>query len=332
LLYELPIIEHVDAKSVEEALSLLRRYGEKARVMAGGTDLLGLMKDRIKGPRLPIPDILVNIKSIPGMDRITKEGERGLRIGAAVTIHDLETSELIKTKYHLLLQATMQVGTAQIRYMGTLGGNICQRPRCLYFRHLDFVCYKKGGERCYALIGEHRYYHAIMKHGKCVMAHPSDLAPALVALRAKAIMATSDGEREIPFQDFFLGPNHFTETVLKSNEFLTAVRVPNHGDGSYQQFLKRRVRSSVDFSLSTVAAVAQISGGLGGVAPFPLEASGAEEVVRGRTIEDRVVSQAAEAAVERARPLPMNRYKTDLTKALVRRVLTSIREEAGKKD
>jgi CO/xanthine dehydrogenase FAD-binding subunit len=103
---------------------LMQRASKKPWVMAGGTDLLGLMKDRIKGPRLPIPDILVNIKSIPGMDHITKEGERGLRIGAAVTIHDLETSELIKTKYHLLLQAARQVGTAQIRYMGTLGGNI----------------------------------------------------------------------------------------------------------------------------------------------------------------------------------------------------------------
>lgn len=337
LLYELPNLEHVDAKSIEEALSWLRRYGEKARVIAGGTDLLGLMKDRIRGPQLPIPEILINIKTIPTMDRITDEGEKGLRIGAAVTLNQLETSEIIKKKFSILSQAARQVGSTQIRYLGTLGGNICQRPRCLYFRHFDFLCHKKGGGKCYALTGEHRYYHSIMKYGKCAMAHPSDLAPALIALQAKAIVATSDGEKQVPLQDFFLGPNHFTETLLQFDELLTEVWVPDHGDGTYQRFLKRRVRHSMDFSLSSVAAVAQISQGickdiqmvLGGVAPFPLKASEAEEIIRGRTLGDEIISKAAEAAVGGAKPLPMNQYNVDLTKALVRRVLTSIREEAG---
>ena len=118
LLYELPNLEHVDAKSIEEALSWLRRYGEKARVIAGGTDLLGLMKDRIRGPQLPIPEILINIKTIPTMDRITDEGEKGLRIGAAVTLNQLETSEIIKKKFSILSQAARQVGSTQIRYLG----------------------------------------------------------------------------------------------------------------------------------------------------------------------------------------------------------------------
>lgn len=336
MLYELPNFEHVDVKSIEEALSWLRRYGEKARVIAGGTDLLGLMKDRIRGPQLHIPEILINIKPIPAMGRITDGEQRGLQIGTAVTLNQLETSEIINKKFSILSQAARQVGSTQIRYLGTLGGNICQRPRCLYFRHLDFLCHKKGGEKCYALTGEHRYYHSIMKYGKCVMAHPSDLAPALIALKAKVVIATSEGEKRVPLQDFFLGPNHFTETLLQSDELLTEVRVENHGDGTYQRFLKRRVRHSVDFSLSSVAVVAQISQGickdiqivLGGVAPFPLNASEAEEIIRGRTLGDEIISQAAEAAMRGAKPLPMNRYKVDLTKALVRRVLTSIREEA----
>jgi len=337
LLYELPVFEHVDMKSSEEALTWLRRFGEKAGVIAGGTDLLSLMKDRIVGPQLHIPNILINIKPIPQMDCITDHEERGLRIGATVTLNALETSEIIKKKFSILSQAARQVGTTQIRYMGTLGGNLCQRPRCLYFRHPDFLCYKKGGKTCYALRGEHRYYHAIMQYGKCVMAHPSDLATALIALKAKVIISTCNGEREIFLQDFFLGPDHAREIVLKPDELLTEIWVPNHREGRvFQRFLKHRVRHAVDFSLSSVAVVAQMSENicediqivLGGIAPFPYKASEAEELIRGRMLEESMIAKAAEAIGEGARPLPMNRYKVPLTKALVRRVLTSIQQEA----
>jgi xanthine dehydrogenase YagS FAD-binding subunit len=175
-----------------------------------------------------------------------------------------------------------------------------------------------------------------MKYGKCVMAHPSDLATVLVALKAKAVIAASDGERQVPFEDFFPGSNDITETVLKSCEFLVEVRVPYQRGRSCQRFLKHRVRHSVDFSLSSVAVVAQISQGvcediqivLGAVAPVPFRASESEGIIRGRTLDDGIISKAAEAAMERAKPLPMNRYKVDLTKALVRRVLTSIWKEA----
>jgi xanthine dehydrogenase YagS FAD-binding subunit len=339
LLYELPTIGHVDVETIEEALLRLQRHGEKARVIAGGTDLLGLMKDGIGGPQLPIPDTLINIKSIPAMGRITEDGEEGLRIGAAVTLTQLETSEAIKKKFPILSQAARRVGTTQIRYMGTLGGNICQRPRCLYFRHPDFLCYKKGGEKCYALTGEHRYYHSIMRYGKCVMAHPSDLAPALIALKAKAVIAGFDGERQVFLQDFFLGANHFTETTLNPDELLAEVRVPYQGDGTYQRFLKHGIRHSADFSLASVAVVARMSQGgckhiqivLAGVAPFPLRASKTEEIIDGKKLEEGLISKAAEAAVEGAKPLPMNRYKVDLTKTLVKRVLTSIHKEAVNK-
>ncbi len=336
MLYELPMIRHVDVETIEEALFQLQRHGEKARVIAGGTDLLSLMKDRVGGPQLHLPGTLINIKSIPSMDRIIDDGEEGLRIGAAVTLTHLETSEAIRKKFPILSQAARRVGTTQIRYMGTIGGNICQRPRCLYFRHPDFLCYKKGGEKCYALTGEHRYYHSIVQYGRCVMAHPSDLAPALIALKAKAVIAGFDGERQVSLQDFFLGANHFTETILKAGELLAEVRVPYQGDGTYQRFLKHGIRHSADFSLSSVAAVARMSQEgcediqivLAGVAPFPLRASKAEEIIHGKKLEEGLISKAAEAAVEGARPLPMNRYKVALTTTLVRRVLTSIHQEA----
>ena len=338
MLYELPIFEHIEVKSIEEALSWLQRFKEKARVIAGGTDLLSLMKDRIRGPQLQIPDMLINIKSIPTMNRIVEEEENGLRIGAAVTLNHLESSEMVQKRFSILSQAVRQIGTTQIRHMGTIGGNICQRPRCLYFRHPDFLCYKKGGERCYALTGEHRYYHSIINYGKCVMAHPSDLAPVLIALNAKAILTTSAGERQIPLQNFLESPSYFKETVLEFDELLSGIRVPAPRGGTYQRFLKQRIRHSVDFALSSVAAVVRISQGicedfrivLGGIAPLPFNASEAEEIMRGRKLGDKIISKAAEAAVGGAKPLPLNRYKVDLSRALVRRVLTSIWQETVK--
>ena len=168
------------------------------------------------------------------------------------------------------------------------------------------------------------------------MAHPSDLAPAFMALKAKAVITGVDGEREVSLQDFFLGANHFTETILKPDELLTEVRVPYPGDGTYQRFLKHGIRHSADFSLSSVAAVARMLQGkwediqivLAGVAPFPLRASKAEEIIHGKKLEEGLISEAAEAAVEGAKPLRMNGYKVALTITLVRRVLTSIHQEA----
>lgn len=152
-----------------------------------------------------IPKVLLNIKTIPEMNRITYDREAGLRIGAAVSINRLETSDIIKRKFSVLSQAARQVGTTQIRNMGTIGGNICQRPRCMYFRHPHFLCYRKGGDLCYAVSGEHRYYHSIMRRGICAMAHPSDMAPALVGLKAKVTISGPEGTRQIPPRKNFLG-------------------------------------------------------------------------------------------------------------------------------
>jgi len=332
MLFELPSFEHIDEKDVKEVALWLQKYGGKARVVAGATDLLSLMKDRVEGPEFKIPEVLINIKAIPEMNRIAYDEKAGLRIGAVVTLNRLATSDVVKQKFNILSQASLKVGTTQLRNMGTVGGNLCQRPRCLYFRHSHFLCFKKGGSKCYAATGEHRFYHSILENGKCVMAHPSDLAPALIALQAKAIIMSPNGEKRVPLQEFFLGPNHYTETILKTDEFLTGIEVPNQNDRTHQIFLKERIRHSSDFALSSVATVAQISGGmckdirivLGGIAPFPYIASLANEEVKGKRLNEELISQAAEASIEKAHPLPMNRYKVDLTKALVRRALTSI--------
>ena len=332
MLFELPSFEHVNARDVNEVVSWLQKYGRKAKVIAGATDLLGLMKDKVEGPEFRIPEVLVNIKKIPNMTRIAYHEGTGLRIGAGVTLSRLAASDVIRQEFTILSQAALQVGTTQLRNMGTLGGNLCQRPRCLYFRHPHFLCFKKGGSKCYAATGEHRFYHSILKHGRCVVAHPSDLAPALIALKAEVMIMSPNGERKLPLQEFFLGPNHYTESILKTDEYLTEIYVPTQNEGTRQVFLKGRIRQSADFALSSVAAVARISGGickdirivLGGVAPFPYVASMAEEDIRGKKLDEGLISQAAEVSVEGAKPLSMNGYKVDLTKALVRRALTSM--------
>lgn len=334
MLFELPTFEYVDAKDVGGATSCLRRYGEKARVIAGATDLLGLMKDRIEGPGLKIPEVLVNVKGIPGMTGITYDKGRGLRMGAAVTLSELATSNVIGQKFNGLVQAALQVGTTQLRNMGTIGGNVCQRLRCLYFRHPHFVCFKKGGTKCYAAAGEHRFYHAIMKAGKCVAAHPSDMAPVLIALKAGAVIASTEGERTVPFEEFFAGPNSVEETILKPHELLVAIEVPDQQETVRQGFLKQRIRHAADFALSSVAVAARMSDGvceeirvvLGGIAPLPVVAGALTGLIKGKALNERLISEAAEASVQEARPLPMNGYKVDLTRALVRRALTRIRE------
>ena len=317
---------------MKKAVTCLKSYDGKASVIAGATDLLALMKDRIEGPKLKVPEALVNIKNIPGIGRITREKETGLSMGAAVTLNQMAVSDEITPTFGILSQAARMVGTTQLRNMGTLGGNLCQRPRCLYFRHPHFVCFKKGGTGCYAAGGEHRFYHSILKKGKCVMAHPSDMAPALVALKAGAVIAGVDGERIVPLRDFFLGPDNVEETILKSDEFILAVEVPDQPGETRQCFLKQRVRHAADFALASVALVARMVDGicqditivLGGVAPFPYVAKTAGEMVEGHALTERLISDAAGAALEEARSLPMNQYKVDLTRAIVKRALETV--------
>lgn len=334
MLYELPAFKHADAESVREAVIWLEKWGNDASVIAGGTDLLGLMKDRLEGPQLRTPQVLINVKHIAEMKRIDHDDELGLRIGAAVTLNQLGASDIIRQRFSILSQAARQIGTTQIRNMGTLGGNLCQRPQCLYFRHPDFPCYKKGGRKCYAVGGEHRYDHSVINYGKCVVAHPSDMAPALIALNASAIIVTSNGERQVPLQDFFLSSDDYTETVLKPGELLLEVRVPNESSKTNQLFLKHRVRHASDFALASVAMVAEMSEGIvqdirivmGGIAPFPYVTDKTEEMINGKGLDPELISRVAEASIDGARPLPQNGYKIDLAKALVKRALESIRK------
>lgn len=329
MLFELPHFEYKNAMDLQEAVACLTQYGNRARVIAGATDLLGLMKDRIEGPQIATPEMLVNIKNIPGLNDIKYERGRGLRIGAAVTLKQLIAADAIQQDFPIIAQAALQVGTTQLRNMGTVGGNLCQRPRCSYFRHPQFICSKKGGNQCYAVSGEHRFYHSIMMHAKCIAAHPSDLAPALIALRGQAVVAGPGGERRIPLNEFYMDGNGLEETSLKAGEFLTAVEMPEQARPC-QVFLKQRIRHSVDFALASVALAVTSTNGiceamrlvLGGVAPAPVLVP--TDGFIGRKVNQQFIEEAANLSVKAARPLRSNAYKVDLTRVTVQRAFAGL--------
>ena len=332
MLDELPALDYVAAASIEDAVAVLIEHGDRAKILAGGTDLLGLMKDRIDGPGVPIPEVLVNVKTIPGMAAITEGADGSLRIGAAATLAEVEGHPLVTRRFPALAQAAASVATTQIRAMGTVGGNLCQRPWCWYFRHPRFVCLKRGGRQCFAIPGNNRTYFSVLGKGVCVMSHPSDLAPALIALGARVGIAGPEGSREVPIEGFFRGPRSLMETVLGPAEILVWVDVPAPAPGAQSLFLKHRVRNTWDFALSEVAVAVTPDGktwadvriALGGVAPFPYRATAAETALVGRAPTPESIGEAADAAVARARPLAMNGYKVDLTRALVARALTAL--------
>lgn len=317
--------EHFDAASVEEALSLLKKYGDKARVMAGGTDLLGVLKDEILED---YPEVLVNIKSIPELDRI-KEDSHGLRIGALAKLDEVASSPAIKAEYRALSEAAGSVAFPEIRSMGTIGGNLCQDVRCWYYRyphHMGgrLLCYRKGSGPCHAVKGDHRY-HAIMGGKRCFAVCPSDTATALLALQAEIQIVGARGTRTLPVGDFFtpLGNS------LSKGDLVAEIRVPRPVRGNRQAFLKFTVRKPIDFAIASIASVLTVEDGvcvdarivLGGVAPVPLRAKGAERVVQGKPLDAKTAEEAADASVSGAKPRSGNAYKVEITKALVKRAL-----------
>ncbi len=317
--------EYVNPSSLKEIPALLsRKQDRKAVVIAGGVDLLGELKDD-----LIAPDRLVNLKALPDL-RYIRHRKRKLEIGATTTLTEIASDEVIRSAYAALAQAAESVGSLQIRNVGTLGGNLCQRPRCWYYRDSAFPCLKKGGHICYAVDGNNKY-HAILGGGPSYIVHPSDLAPALIALGAVVEIQGPAGGRKLDLEDFYVLPRERLrqETVLGPNEVVTGVEVPRPRPGTVSVYLKFNEKGSMDFALSAVAAAIRVEGGicrsarvvLGGVAPRPWSAVGAEKVLTGKRLTGDVAAQAAEAALAEALPLAHNAYKVPLTRALIRRAV-----------
>ncbi len=322
---------HVRARSVAEACALLAEHAARGRVNGGGTDLLGALKDGIYPEP---PDLVVDLKSIPGLDAI-EEVDAGLRIGALTRLADIARSGPIRSKWSILAQAAHAVGSPQIRNMATLGGNLCQEVRCWYYRYPaglggSIDCLRKGGPRCPAVKGDTRY-HAIFEGRGCFAVCPSDAAVALAALDASAVLGGPGGScREIAVQDLYtpLG------TVLEPGEVLTAVSVPRTAGGSRSTFLKFTVREPIDFAVVSVAVSITFEEDLctdarvvlGAVGPRPYRAVEAEACLRGRPIDETAAAVAAEAAVAGAKPLRGNAHKVPLARTLVRRALLEATE------
>ena len=324
--------DYYKVTSVAQAVSLLSKYQQKAAILAGGSDLLGLMKDRVEGPKFKIPASLIDIKGIKELSYI-KEQKNGLKIGAGTPLSEIVSSDLIAKKYPLLCQAAGQVGVPQIRNVGTVGGNLCQKPRCWFFRGKLFGdCFRKGGNNCYAPGGDNRY-HAVFGGSNCYKVHPSDLAPALMSLNARVEIASPKGNRMVPLEKFFVGPdkNILGETILTPQELVLAVEIPNPGAMSKGVYLKLKERQAFDFAIVSVAvslslknnAVDQARIAFGGLAAFPLRAVKAEAALKGKGIKDAIAA-ACKEATDGTSPLSQNGYKVDAAKGILEEALVHL--------
>jgi xanthine dehydrogenase YagS FAD-binding subunit len=320
--------EYAAAADLETALALLREPESEA--LAGGTDLLGELKRRIRSPRR-----LVNIKTLDKLGEVSLDPEEGkaLKIGALVSISEIERHSIVAEQFPSLQQAASSVASPQLRNMGTLGGNLCQHPRCWYFRNPLFPCWLKGGLKCFAVAGENRL-HRILGEGVCHSVHPSDLAPVLIALEARVRISGPDGEREIPLEKLYRLPREDQRqtTVLNRGELVTEIRVPLPEKPGRGIFLKSMERRAWAFALAAVALQLRLDGDrvaegrmvLGGVAPIPWRAKEAEMVLMGQKLSEDLIQRAGEAAVSGVRPMRDNVYKVQLVQALVRKALTAL--------
>lgn len=328
--------EWISPTSISEAVNALKSVptpddaDDAARPIAGGQDLLTTMKDYITRPTR-----VVNLKGIRGLDRIEQDGKGGLRIGALVTLGQLEEHPIVRRNFPGLAEAAHSVATPQIRNLGTVGGNLCQRPRCWYFRLEEVVCLKKGGSECYAATGENKY-NAILGGGPSYIVHPSDLAPMLLALGASVTVIGVEGKRVIPLDKFFTLPsegNVRRENALKNEEIVTHVQVPPSKVAAHSTYLKFKERESMDFALASVAAAVAMAPNrtisearlvLGGVAPIPWRVPKAEAFLIGKTLTGDVLATTARMSLEGAKPLEKNGYKIPLTQTLIRRALAKV--------
>jgi xanthine dehydrogenase YagS FAD-binding subunit len=315
---------HIAPRTIEEAVAALQKYGGRASIIAGGTDILGKMKDEI----LPgYPEVLVNIKTIPGLEFLKEEG-RVLRIGPLTRLEDLAREHLVREKYSALAQAASRTASPHLREMGTIGGNLCQDIRCWYYRNPKnrFACLRKGGGRCYAIEGDNRY-HSIMGgsvEDGCYAVHPSDTAPALIALNAEIITS----KRTVKAEDLFQVGIAKT-TLLDPDEILTEIQVPEPAPGSRSAFLKFAIRKSIDFPIVNCAAMITTAAGkvkaaricLNAIAVKPYRAVKAEKAILKQRLDEGIAETAGKEALSDAKPMERNGSMVQIARVLVKRAI-----------
>lgn len=320
---------NANPRDVAHAVTIIRQARQEHRSVAiagGGSDLLGMMKER-----LVTPDVLVSLKSIKGLDQVKADGA-GVTIGGLITLDALTRHALIRRQYPVLAEAAESVATPQIRNAATLAGNICQRPWCWYYRN-GFTCLKNGGTTCYSISGENEF-HAIFGGGPSYIVHPSDTAPALVALDAKFRLVGPAGERTVPAADFFTLPKDDAsrENVLKDGEMLASITLPAARPRARSTYHKVLDREAWTHAVVSAAIVLEMNEDvclsarvvLGGVAPIPWRLREVEKLLAGQRVTPELAVKAGDAAIAGARPLAKNGYKVPLTRAMVSRTLLDI--------
>lgn len=311
--------------SIRAAAEAVSRPG--ARILAGGTDLLGCLRDGVLQANR-----LVSLNGVASLKGIRPRPGGGVRLGALTTLTEIAEDPQILNSYPVLAQAAASVGSPQLRNQGTLGGNLCQRPRCWYYRG-DFKCLRKGGETCFAAGGESQM-HGIFGGDPCYMVHPSDTAPALVALDAKANVASRQGTRLVRLSSFFLLPKDSLtkENVLEPGEIITEILLDPPQPGARSAYRKVRERGAFDFALAGAAIVLTMAEGkvrtarvvLSGVAPIPWRSAEAEKAIIGKTLDAAAAGAAAAAAVKGAIELAENGYKVPLVRGILAEMLTTL--------
>jgi len=319
---------NANARDLTQAVTLIRQARDTHRSVAvagGGSDLLGMMKEG-----LIAPDVVVRLASIRSLDHVTVKN--GVTIGGLTTLDALAANAAVRRDYRVLAEAAESVATPQIRNVATIAGNVCQRPWCWYYRN-GFKCLKNGGSTCYSVSGENEF-HAIFGGGPSYIVHPSDTAPALVALDATFRLAGPSGERRVAAADFFTLPtvDASRENVLKDGEVLVEIVVPPRAAGTRSTYHKILDREAWTHAVVSAAVVLDMNKDvcrsarivLGGVAPIPWRLPEVEKLLAGKRITPEIAAAAGEAAVAGAKPLAKNGYKVPLTRNMVRRTLEEI--------
>jgi xanthine dehydrogenase YagS FAD-binding subunit len=313
------------ADSLADAVRSLADVGTTP--LGGGTDLLVLIEEG-----LATPNVLVDLRRLPGARGVTIESDGVVRVGGATRLSELAQDAVVRDRFPALAQACEAVGTPALRNMGTIGGNLCQRPRCWYFRR-NIRCHKNGGDSCPAVNGENQYL-AILGGGPCYIVHPSDPAVALTALGARVEVTGPVGSRWLEIDRFYNLPRQRMEheTVLEHSEFVTALALPPESEGGVQRYYKVMQRGTWDFALVSLAAVKRPDGEvrlvLGGVAPRPWRVtSSVEEDVSTGGLDDDAIETLATRALIDAEPMSKNGYKVELAASLLREAIAELGAE-----
>jgi len=317
--------EYASPTTKQETVTLLSERWGTAEILAGGTDLLSLMKNFVATPKRVVS--LRGIKELSGI----RETSEGVIVGAMTTMQELHDHKTIHDQFHSLAHAAGGITSAQIRNMGTVGGDVCQRPRCWYFRN-GFGLLGRDAKGQPLVPGGDNRYHAIFGHeGGAYFVNPSSLAPALIALGAKVRLFGPKGQREVGIADFFVTPKSEAEheNALKANEILTEIVIPASSKGWRNETYEIRQREAMDWPLAAAAVALRMDGSkvatarivMGHLAPVPWPATRAAQALVGKTLSEETAKQAAEAAVQGAKPLSMNKYKVQLGRVAVKRAL-----------